>query len=379
MKTLLQLSDPAREYGKLQSEMQAVLTNVLASGEYVQESIIGELEDRVARRCGVRYGIATASGTMALIVGLKALGVGPGDEVIAPAYTAISTTAAITHAGASIVLADISPQTLTLDPHDVVRRITPHTRAIIPVHLHGQLADMDALRAIAEEHELLLLEDAALAVGALYYNRPAGSLGDAAAVSFAPSKILGGIGWGGMVLTDSTVLATRARQIAGFGPASLPASQQAETNHDLEGYNAQLSTLQAAALLVKIPYVDTWLGRRRAIAARLDTVCDRLGIQRLQPLPGSLPSYRAYVVLVPYRDDVSIRLQQIGINARAHYVPALHLRPVYARLNYTRGQFPVAERLTERILCLPCHPHLSDDDVDYLASALESVALTVAG
>ena len=379
MKTVLKVSDPVGEYGKLRSELQDALLQVLASGNYVQGPAIKDLEENVARRCGVRYGISTASGTMALIVGLQAMGIGPGDEVIAPAYTAISTTAAITHSGASIVLADILPETLTIDPDDVARHITARTRAIIPVHLHGMLADMDALRAIAERHGLLLLEDAALALGAEYHGRAAGSLGDAAVVSFAPSKILGGVGWGGILVTNSAALARRARQLAGFGPISAPVSLQAETEPQLEGYNAQLGTLQAAALSVKLPYVDQWLSRRRAIATRLNAVCDRLGVERLQPAPATRPSYRAYVVLVPYREEVKLRLRQLGIEADAHFAPALHLRRVYARLHYAPGRFPVAERLTERILCLPCHPHLSDEDVERMADALESVALTVVG
>jgi dTDP-4-amino-4,6-dideoxygalactose transaminase len=371
----VRLSDPTLEYQTIRQEIDAAIFRVLESGEYVRGEEVAALEREFAPICGTRHAVVTASGTMALIVALKALGIGAGDEVITAPYTSICTTAAITHAGATIRFADIEDATLTLDPAQVEAAITPRTRALLPVHLHGMVAEMGALREIAERHRLLVIEDAALAVGATYRGELVGSLGHAAGVSFAPSKIVGGLGWGGMMLTDSDAVANRARQLAGFGRTEALESLEVD---DLEGYNAQMSSLLAAALRVKLRYLDGWLARRRAIAARYDAACDGLGIRRLHPPPWTTPSYRTYPILVLAREHVIAELGAAGVDAGAHFTPVLHLRPVYQRLGYGRGSFPVAERVTEEIVCLPIHPHLSDDDVESVCAALEHVVTGIA-
>jgi dTDP-4-amino-4,6-dideoxygalactose transaminase len=367
---LVRLAEPARDYTALQSALAAAVQGVLASGEYVQDTQVAALEQELADRCGVAHAVATASGTMALLIALRALGIGPGDEVITAPYTSVCTTAAITHSGAAIRFADVKPETLTLDPERAAVAVTPRTRALLPVHLHGLPAEMDTLRAVAERHGLAVVEDAALALGARYRGQPAGSLGHAAAVSFAPSKILGGVGWGGVLLTHDPEAARLARQLAGFGPAP----ETEGTAVDVEGYNAQMSALQAAALRVKLAHLDAWLARRRAIAARYAAACDRLGLARLHPPAHTSPAWRTFVVLAPDRDAALAHFRAAGVEAAPHFVPALHLRPLYRRLGYGRGDFPAAEAAVDRLLCLPVHPQLTEAEVNRVIAALEGLA-----
>lgn len=300
----IRLAEPSRDYQALRPELEAAVLRVLASGEYVLDAEVAALQHSLAERCEVRYAVTTASGTLALVVALKAAGLGPGDEVITSPYTSISTTAAISLAGAHIRLADVHPDTLTLDPARVAAAITPRTRALVPVHRHGVVADMDGLLALGARYGLAVIEDAALALGASYRGRPVGWLATAGIVSFAPTKIVGGPGWGGALLTDDPVLAGRARPLAGFG--TLP-----EAEDGLEGYNAQLSSVQATVLRVKLGRRDQWLERRRAIARRYDAACDRLG-----PLAHTLSAWRAYVFSRPSARRRWPRCKRLGWRPR---------------------------------------------------------------
>jgi dTDP-4-amino-4,6-dideoxygalactose transaminase len=365
----LKLADPAQEYALMKTAMDEAVLSVLQSGQYVLDENVRRLEETFAKFCGVTYGVGTASGTMALVVGLRAAGIGAGDEVITAPYTSKCTTAAISLANATIRFADIDEETFTLDPKKIAGAITERTRAIMPVHLHGQVADMDAICEIAREHNLFVIEDAALAVGAEYRQRRVGSFGQFAVFSFAPTKILGGIGWGGILVTNDDEIAVRARQISGFGyrPGI------GETELDLEGYNVMISSIQAAALNVKMPYLTTWLARRREIAARYDEACDALGITRLHPPAHTNPSWRTYVIRLPQRDEMLNCLQQRGIEAGTHFTPVLHMRPLYRYLGYKQGDFPVAEKVTSDLVCLPIHPHLSDVEVTYIIDALAEI------
>jgi dTDP-4-amino-4,6-dideoxygalactose transaminase len=359
-------SETALEYRLLKEEVDAALGRVLASGVYTQGREVAALEEEFAAFGNVRHGVLAASGTMALVIGLKALGIGPGDEVIIAPYSCVTTTFAIAHTGARIRFADIEKRTLTLDPARVEEAITERTRALMAVHIDGQVAEMGDLRAIARRRGLLVLEDAASAAGAYYRGQPAGSLGDAGVVSFGSSKILGGMGPGGIVLTDSDEVAGRARQLAAFGRTE----ELADSAFDLEGYNAQMGELLAAAIRAKLPYLAGWAAKRRAVAVQYDLACDRLGVGRLHPAPWTEPAYRYYVIRVPRRDQTLRRLIQAGVEASAHFVPPLHLRPLYSELGYRRGDFPVAEQVCEELICLPCHPHLPDEDVQRVIGAL---------
>ncbi len=360
------ISDPRREYLSLETELKEAVVGVLASGTYVQGGEVAELEKAFAAFCRVEHAIATCSGTAAILVGLRALGIGPDDDVLMPVYGCLSTASAILHAGAGVQFADVEEETLTIDVAQVEKAITPRTRAVIPIHVHGQLADMDGLRAIAGRHGLAILEDAALVVGGCLQSRPVGGLGDVGAFSFAPGKVLSGLGWGGMVTVRDAAVADRARQLAGHGPSA----GRRESGEKLVGFNVQMSGLVAASLRVKLPYVEGWARRRREIARRYDAVCDQIELARLRPRAGSVPSYRTYVVRHRFPDELIERLCQVGVHAASHYVPPLHLRPVLADLGYRRGDFPAAERAADELVCLPVHAQLSDDEVERIIGVL---------
>lgn len=358
-----------REYQALKPAVDAAVARVLDSGVFVESEEVATFEREFAEFSGVSHAVATASGSTALLIGLHALGIGRDDEVITAAYTCSSTTSAISHAGATIRFADLNEETLTLDPEQVRRLITPATRAILPIHLHGQVADMNAMCALAAEHNLVVLEDAALAAGAEQRGRRVGGLGHAGAVSFAPSKILGGMGWGGILLTHDARLAQRARRLSAYGTREA----DGDDPDALEGFGAMMSGLQAAILRAKLPHLEGWIARRRAICARYDEACDRLGIHRLHPPADVRPTCRVYIIRTPDRDRVVRDLQSRGVDAGAHFTPPMHLRRVYARLGYRPGDLPVTERVASELICLPAHPYLSDADVEHVIAALETV------
>jgi dTDP-4-amino-4,6-dideoxygalactose transaminase len=290
--------------------------------------------------------------------------------VITAAYTCSSTTSAISHAGAKIRFADLDEETLTLDPEQVRRQITPATRAILPVHLHGQVADMGALCALADEHNLMVLEDAALAAGAEHNGRRVGGLGHAGAISFAPSKILGGMGWGGILLTHDARVARRARRIAAYGSRA----DEGDDPEALEGFGALMSGLEAAILRAKLPQLGGWIARRRAVCARYDEACDQLSIRRLHPPANITPTSRVYIIRHADRDRAISELQKQGVDAGKHFTPPMHLRPLYAGLGYRPGDLPVTEQAVSEAICLPAHPYLSDADLERVIAALETVA-----
>jgi dTDP-4-amino-4,6-dideoxygalactose transaminase len=362
----------AREYLSLKDEIDRAFQRVLLSGVYTQEEETAGLEEEFATFCGVRYAINTSSGTTALLVAIRALGVGPGDEVITACYDDHGPPVAITNAGAMIRFVDIEEETLALDPNLIEAQLTSKTRAILPVHIHGQVAEMDPIREIAEEYDLLILEDGALATGAMYRDRRVGSLADAGAFSFGPGKIFSGFGWGGMVTTDDPVVAARAAQFAGHGPYEpmrLPVLPQ--VTEEVEGYSSLMSSLLAAGLRVKLPHLDEWVERRRAIARRLDKACDRLGLGRLHPRTWTKPAPRSYIVRYKERDTLLSCLKEEGLRASATYVPPMHLRKVYIRLGYQRGDFPVAERVSDELIGIPIHPQLTDEEVETIIEVLE--------
>lgn len=363
----------AREYMGLKKEIDEAIHEVLASGVFVEGEQVAALEAEFAKYCGVHYAITTSSGTMAILVALKALGIGPGDEVITTPYTSNSTTTPITNAGARIRFADVEGETLTLDPAQVEARLTPNTRAILPVHLHGYVVEMGPLIELAEKHDLYILEDVALAAGATYHGRRAGSLAHAGAFSFAPNKILGGIGWGGIVTTNIPEIAARAVALEGYGhfqPRSLPVFPR--ITEKVEGFRSSISSLEAAGLRVKLPHLESWIKRRREIAARLDEACDSLGFGRLHPHPRTEPTPRSYIILTEHRDDLHRHLKREGVRMGADYLPPLHLRTVYSDLGYQKGDFPVAEHAASELICLAIHPQLTDDEVGKVIKALEN-------
>ena len=377
--------DPKTEYAALQGEIDAAVGRVLASGQYVGGPEVRGLEEEFAAFCGVPHAVAVGSGTDALRFALMAAGIAAGDEVITSPLTFIATTEAISQAGGRPVFADIDPASFTLDPGKVERAVTPKTRAIVPVHLYGQTADMDPLLALAGRRGLRLVEDACQAHGALYKGRPAGSFGDAAGFSFYPTKNLSACGEGGIVTTSRPEYAERARRLRDHG-------QVEKYRHVEEGYTARLDALQAAILRVKLTKLSEWNERRRALAGRYHRALEDLAVPALrgspdaavQPtprgrlrLPGAMPwarhVYHLYAVRVAGRDRVREALRERGIDTGIHYPVPLHLQEAYARMGLGEGSFPEAENAAREVLTLPLYPTMSDAQVDRVSDALRSI------
>jgi dTDP-4-amino-4,6-dideoxygalactose transaminase len=373
------LTDVAWQHRQVRAGIDQALERILSDTHADGAPLVAELEEAMARRLdeGVAA-VAVQSGLAAQFLILKALGIGPGDEVITVPNSDIATTAAISHTGARFVLVDVDIRTHNLAPDHIEAAITPRTRAIVPVHMYGLPAAMDEINAVARRHGLPVIEDATLALGAKYRGAEVGSLGDAAFFSFAPRKVLGGTGRGGLVATRDADLAARVRLLKGYGldPSQGEApirerQQHAGTDHLAEGFNLQLNPMEAAVITAKLARADAWAERRQAIA-------DRYG-ERLSGVPGiTLPwvprgfvhAWRNYVVRVPGRDRVRAALRERGIATAVLYTPPIHLQSVYRGLGLGPGSFPVAESLARDLLCLPMHPGLSDRDVDEVATAL---------
>jgi dTDP-4-amino-4,6-dideoxygalactose transaminase len=295
---------------------------------------------------------------------MKSLGLGPGDEVITTASTFIATSEAITQTGAQVVFVDSNEKTYTIDPDQVARAVTPKTKAIVPVHLYGQPADIGAILEIAEQHQLYVIEDAAQAHGAMYRDRTIGTIGTIACFSFYPGKNLGAYGDAGAIVTQDEALADKVRMYANHGRID-------KYNHEIEGVNSRLDGLQAAILNVKLKHVHTWTERRRAIAQQYDKA---LGDVVVTPYaaPDRKHVYHLYVVRVKNRDQVQARLTEKGVATGIHYPIPLPFLEAYAYLGYKAADFPVADRFKDEILSLPIHGSMTDEEVDYVINSVRS-------
>lgn len=357
--------DLAAGYRELRQEIDAAVARVLGAGAYVLGPETTAFEVEFAAYCGVSHAVGVASGTDALHLALRALGVGPGDEVITVSLTAVGTVAAIELAGARPVLVDVEALTGTIDPDLVERAVTARTRAIVPVHLYGQPADLAPILEAARRRSppIAVVEDCAQAHGARYAGRPVGGWGEAAAFSFYPTKNLGAAGDGGAVLTPDPQLADRIRLLRQYGWRERQVSEVA-------GYNSRLDELQAAILRAKLPRLDEWNDRRRKLAARY--------AELLAGTPLGLPVergkgrhvYHLYVVQSPRRDALRAHLAARGIGSGVHYPVPVHLQPGYTRLGYPAGSMPVSERLAQEVLSLPLHPQLSEDSLRAVTDAV---------
>lgn len=354
--------------------MDAAIQGVLLGGEFERDRQLWDFEDEFANSCGVAHGVGVGSGLAAVLVTLKALGIGPGDEVITVPNTDISTCSAITHVGARIVWADVEASTHNIDPQGVEQLITPRTKAVVAVSLYGLPADLPHLREIARRHHLWLVGDAALAFGATIDSVPVGALADASCFSFAPTKVLGAFGDGGMVVTQDLSLAERVRRFAGYGEARRDsmAGKDGKIRLEVEGFHVHLDVLQAAVLHAKLPHVSTWVSRRQELAARYARLLQGVDVVLPSVPPGFTHVYRSFVVGVEHRDKIRRRLKDRGIDASLLYVPPLHLQPVYSYMGHRRGDFPVVESLAKKLLCLPLYPEMSDDAVNLVAAELRS-------
>lgn len=358
--------DLGAERAELGAALEDAALGVLRSGQYVLGPEVERFERDFAASQGVEHGVGVASGTDALIVALRALGVGPGEGVLTSPFTFFASAGSIAWLGARPVFCDVDPDTALIDPERARAALTPDVKGLLPVHLYGQLADMRGFRELADEKGLFLLEDAAQAHGAERDGVRAGQLGDAAAFSFYPTKNLGCAGDGGALVTRDGELATRLRQTRDHGSPS-------KYVHTSVGTNSRLAALQAAVLNVKLPHLDRWTARRREIAATYDAAfADLPHIATLAHPEGSLPVYHQYTVRVlsGERDALLEALKARRVHAAVHYSTPVHLQPVAAKWGLSQGDFPHAEALARQVICLPVHPFLADGDVQRVVEAI---------
>lgn len=345
-------------------QYQAALASVIDRAAYVMGPEMRDFEEAFARLCTCRHALGVSSGTDALTLAYAALGIGPGDEVILPANTFMATAEAVSHAGGTPVFVDCLAETANIDPSKIETAITARTKAVVPVHLFGQPADMDAVTAVAEKHGLDVVEDACQAHGATYKGRSVGAIGRIAAFSFYPGKNLGALGDGGAVTTSDAGLAERVLALRNHGETT-------KSNHTLLGYCNRLDNLQAAFLNIKLQHLPDWNRARRAAAHRYNQLLSgAVGVTPVSVRPDVEAVYHLYVVQVEDRDSVKARLAEAGVDTGIHYPVPIHLQPAYRGLGYSRGDFPVAERLADRILSLPMFPDITPAQIDYVVEQL---------
>lgn len=357
--------DLQAEYQTIKDPINTAITGVLNRSDYVLGQAVRDFEAAFADYCQAAHAVGVDSGYSALELILKAYGVGPGDEVITAANTFIATALAISNCGAHPVFVDMDPQTYNLDPTKLEAAITPATRAIIPVHLYGQPADMDPIMAIARKHGLRVIEDACQAHGARYKGRRTGSLGDAAAFSFYPSKNLGAYGDGGMIVTNDQHVAEQARLLRNLG-------QPAKYQHQVKGYNHRLDTMQAAILCVKLPHLDAGNTARRDAAAAYNELLADSPVVTPEAATWAEHVYHLYVIRVNDREALQAQLNEAGVATGIHYPIPIHLQPAYAELNHKPGDFPVTEKYAAQILSLPMYPGISQEAVEYTANLIKA-------
>jgi dTDP-4-amino-4,6-dideoxygalactose transaminase len=363
------LLDLKAQYAAIRAEVDAAIQRVVASQHFINGPDVEGLEQEVARYCGTAHCVGVSSGSDALLVALMALDVGPGDEVITTPYTFFATVGAVVRLGARPVLADIDPVTFNINPAEVAARVTPRTRAVIPVHLFGQCADMGPILEVARRHRLAVIEDAAQAIGAEYKGRRAGSLGTVGCFSFFPSKNLGAFGDGGAVVTNDAALADKMRCLRGHGA-------NPKYYHKLVGGNFRLDTLQAAVLRVKLKYLDAWTARRQENAAFYNQALG--GDFRLWPhlrTPAVVQSrhvFNQYVVRFAQRDAVWAHLKAQRIGCEVYYPVPLHLQECFAHLGYRAGDFPESEEAARTTLALPIYPELTAAQREHVARLVVS-------
>ena len=355
--------DLSAQHKTLETEIKEVFNRVLANCSFVLGPEVEKFEKAFASYCEVAHCVAVTNGTAALQLVLQGLGVGPGDEVITVAHTFIATAEAINAAGARPVFVDIDPASYTMDPALLEKAISPRTKAIIPVHLYGQPADMDAINAIAAKHNLPVIEDSCQAHGAKYKGRRAGSLSTAACFSFYPSKNLGACGEGGAVTTNDAELTKRLRMLRDHGSVK-------KYEHDFPAYNLRLEGIQGGVLAVKLPHLDGWNDNRRALAKRYDEMFAGSKIGTPRQMPYAEHVYHLYIVVVEDREALRKALSEQGIENGLHYPVPLHLQKAYADLGYKKGDFPVSEHVAANHVSLPMYAELPVEHAEHVAKTV---------
>jgi dTDP-4-amino-4,6-dideoxygalactose transaminase len=356
------LLDLKAQYAILREEMLAAVTLVLDSQQFINGPAVKELEAQVAAYSQCRRAVGMSSGTDALLCALMTLGIGPGDEVITTPYSFFATAGSIARTGARPVFVDIDPATFNIDVSAIEAAVSEKTRAIMPVHLFGQMADMDGVMAMAGRRGLFVVEDAAQAIGATWRGRSAGSIGTVGCFSFFPSKNLGGLGDGGMIVTQDPDLAEKLEVFRNHG-------SKPKYHHHYVGGNFRLDTIQAAGLLVKLRHLDLWSAKRRENAALYDEHFANLeGLRRPTVRQGAVSIYNQYVVRTERRDALQAFLKERGVGTEVYYPVSLHEQECFKSLGYRRGAFPAAEEAARTSLALPIYPELTEEQIAFVAA-----------
>ena len=378
-----------RQYASIQDELDKAALTVLHDGQYILGKTVSEFEEAFAAYCGVKYAVGVGNGSDALVMALKACGVKPGDEVITTAMSFSATAEAITSVGAVPVFVDCTRDSYTIDPAEVEKKVGPKTKAIIPVHLYGQCADMDTLNAIAKANGLKVIEDCAQAAGATYKGKKAGSLGDVGCVSFFPTKNLGCAGDGGIIVTDDECIYRQCKAFRAHGSGldglyTYGIQNGVEVSEDsmdfngnlpkyfnfVTGYNSRLDALQAALLSVKLPYLDGWNERRREIAKQYDERITNPAVAKPVVCKDNTHIYYVYAVTTDKRDAFREYLKQNEITSGVYFPVPFHLQKVYEGLGYKKGDMPNAEFVAEHSLVLPMFPELTQEEIDAVIEAV---------
>lgn len=358
--------DLKRNYQSLQTEIDAMTKHIYETGWFVLGKEGERFEQNFANYCGAKYAVGVGSGTEALHLALLAIGIKTGDEVITVANTCVPTITAVTFAQANPIFIDINPQTYTIDIKQIETRITDKTKAILPVHLYGQCAEMNPILQLAQQYDLMVIEDCAQAHGACYLGQKAGTMGDAGCYSFYPSKNLGCFGDGGMVVTNDESIAEKVRQLRNYG-------QRERYYHSIKGFNSRLDELQAGILNVKLPHLDRLNNRRREIAEKYHQLLQKFNITCPQNHPDCYHVYHLYVIRVKNRELFQQLLVEKGINTLIHYPIPVHLQDSYPECRLQSEYLPITEKFSSEIVSLPLYPDLTDEEVDYILEVLNDI------
>jgi dTDP-4-amino-4,6-dideoxygalactose transaminase len=361
----IKMMDLHRQYLTIKTEIDQAIQSVLTATDFIMGSAVREFETDLASYVGAKHAVGCASGTDALQVAMMALGIGPGDEVITSPFTFVATAETIALLGATPVYVDIDPKTYNLDVQQIAPRITSKTKAIIPVHLYGQPADLAPILALAGERGLKVIEDAAQAIGARYHGRSVGTFGDIGCFSFFPSKNLGAYGDGGALVTNNTALAERCRMVTVHG-------SRKRYHHEILGVNSRLDTLQAAVLKVKLRHLDSWTEARIRIAQRYNEALKGLEVATPYCAPSVRHVYNQYSIRTPRRDALAEFFKSKGIGYAIHYPVPLNLQPAFRHYVAEGTSFPVAEVASREIISLPMYPEMSDAEIDAVTGAMHA-------
>lgn len=362
----VKLLDLSQQYQPLKDEIMQAIGDLIDRQAFILGPAVESFETALADYCDTSHAIGVSSGTDALLCALMAMDIGPGDEVIVPSFTFFASAGCVARTGARVVFCDIDPATFNLDPADVERRITKKTRAIMPVHLFGQVAAMDEINGIARAHGVRVIEDAAQAIGAKQNSRPATSIGDVGCLSFYPTKNLGAMGDAGAICTHDEALAEKCRLLRVHGSGH-------QYHHKHIGGMFRLAALQAAVLEIKLRHLDGWHEARRRNAALYDELLSGSGVQTPVILPGNYSIYNQYVVRVPNRDAVKAKLAEKGIGSAIYYPIPLHVQECFQSLGYKEGDLPESERACREVLALPIYPELPEEQIRYVARTLREI------